>query len=102
MNFYLREIKRTFVSLILLEIDDVYDIPIDGEPHECFALAHSYKTLVGIVWRKGDGMTLSGNPLESRHLGECQLITDEEARKILFESESKVEYKALKSFVKKD
>jgi|2_EtaG_2_1085320.scaffolds.fasta_scaffold04785_3 hypothetical protein len=107
MSYYLREIKRTFVDEILLEIEDdpyldtLKDPPEVGKSHEGLALAHSYKTLTGTVWRKGDGISLSGGQLEPRHLGECKKITKEEAQKILLESGKEVEHKPLKSFAKK-
>ena len=83
-----------------IEGDPYTDVPMDGEPHNGSALAHRYLTLTGIVWCKGDGKTLSGDKFGSRHLGGCELITREEAQNILFESEKKLEYKTLKSFVK--
>ena len=107
MSYYLREIKRTFVDEILLEIEDdpyletLKDAPEIGESHEGLALAHSYKTLTGLVWRKGDGIALSGEPLEARHLGECKLTTEKEAQDILYDSEKEARFKALKSFAKR-
>ena len=106
MSYYLREIKRSFVDEILLEIEDdpyidvLKDAPKEGESHEGLALAYSYRTLTDIVWRKGDGMALDGDPLEARHLGECRLITNKEAQDIMVESMKSIEYKALKSFVR--
>lgn len=103
MDYYLREIKRSFVDFVLLKIEgDPYtDIPTTGESHKSLAIAYSYKTLINTIWRKGDGTTLSGGEFEARHLGECNLITSREARKILFESDKEFEYKALKSFIER-
>ena len=98
MSYYLREIFRSFVNLVLLEIKDK-PIPKIGKSHTVSVLAHGCITLDGIRWRSGDGKQLNGEDLESRHLGECRLITEDEAQKILIEIKKPIEYKILKGFV---
>jgi hypothetical protein len=99
VNYYLREINRSFANFILLGIEDD-SFPVAGEPHRGLALARGCLTLDGIRWRKGDGRQLNGDEFESRHLGECKSITETEAINIMVDSEKEIEYKVLKSFVK--
>jgi len=90
MKYYLREINRSFIDFVLLGIEDDIEFPKVGEDHCDWVLANRYSTLYETIWRKGDGKQLNGNKFESQHLGECKLITDEEAQDILVESEKEI------------
>ena len=98
MNYYLREINRSFADFVLLGILEDKTVPGIGESHEGLALAHGCSTLDGIRWRGRDGKQLNGDEFESRHLGECKLIKEEEARRIIVGSKQEIVFKALSGF----
>ena len=100
MNYYLREINRSFADFVLLGILEDKTVPGIGESHEGLALAHGCSTLDGIRWREGDGRQLNGDEFESRHLGKCKLIKEEEAQRVIIESKQEIKFKALSGFSK--